>query len=54
MYTILYLRDIGNDKREHRKIECNSIVDAGRIYKMLRMDSGAYDLSLWQGSVKLR
>lgn len=53
MYTILYLRDLGRDQREHRRIECNSIVDADRIFQMLRKDKSVFDLSLWQGKHRM-
>lgn len=52
MYTILFLRSIG-DQRQHQRIECSSAIDADRIYKMLRDDSRVLDLSMWQGNTRM-
>jgi hypothetical protein len=53
MYTILYLRDLGNGQKQHRTITCDCITDMNRIRIMLRGDKGAYDLSCWQGDKQI-
>jgi len=53
MYKIIYLRNVGNDRMEHREITCDAITDAYRIRRMLQSDAEAKDISVWQGATRL-